>query len=263
MKHSFLRLFPPALLQIVKKRYYTGKLRTAGCGEPEMDVIRRLVLPGDTVIDIGANYGVYSLFLSGLVGAQGRVHAIEAVPWTCDILEYAARKLGRENIEVVRCAASDRDGSVAVEVPRDETGGENYYRAQVRSSDTGPGSGKNRRFRVSARTLDSLFPAYGGRLGFIKCDTEGHELNCIRGGLDLIRRSKPALMIELGYDPLKVPCEQELLELLRREGYGVYKLHGGLLEKDYYGRKEGINYFFLQPQQALMAGAIEQPTSVV
>ena len=43
-------------------------------------IMERLVKPGDTVIELGANYGMIAITLSQLVGNTGRVHAIEASP---------------------------------------------------------------------------------------------------------------------------------------------------------------------------------------
>lgn len=249
-KELSLHFLPRGFLQLVKKRYYVRKLRRSAFDEErEMAVIRRLVMPGDSVIDIGANYGMYTMFFSSLVGDRGKVYAFEPVPATCDILEYERLKLGKRNIEIMRNAVSDENGDVVVEVPRYETGGENYYRARI---NPGMAAG-NRVFRVPSKTLDSLFFSYPGRLTFIKCDTEGHELKCIMGAMRMIRKFRPALMIELGYDPRKVPFERQILGLLAGEGYGVYKLKQGRLTRDYLERGEDINYFFLQEKHAAAA----------
>src|SRR5262245_21133225 len=45
--------------------------------EKEMDFLRHWLKPGMTVIDLGANVGVYSLPMAKLVGATGQVFAYE------------------------------------------------------------------------------------------------------------------------------------------------------------------------------------------
>jgi FkbM family methyltransferase len=209
--------------------------------EREMGIVRRLVAPGDRVVDIGANYGLYTLLLSRLAGSKGKVYSIEPVPWTCDILEFGARRLGLSNVEVIRSAIGAADGSGVMEVPRYEWGGENFYRATLRRVE----AGGLRRFSVSLRSLDSLFTTRPGRITFIKCDAEGAELDCVRGGIGLIRSSRPALMIELTDDPgIAGSPAHRLIGLLRDEGYGVYALRGETLKKDSFGG-DSINYFFL------------------
>jgi hypothetical protein len=59
-----------------------------GMWEPNLTaVIRNRLQPGDGFIDIGANIGYYSVLASGLIGPQGRVIAIEAIPQTLSVLE--------------------------------------------------------------------------------------------------------------------------------------------------------------------------------
>jgi len=48
--------------------------------ELDFKVVKTLVAPGDSVVDIGANIGVYTKYLSDLLGNQGRVYSIEPVP---------------------------------------------------------------------------------------------------------------------------------------------------------------------------------------
>src|SRR5690242_1152800 len=52
--------------------------RHYGVCEPElMDVMTRVIKPGDTVVDGGANIGYFSLLMAKLVGEAGRVYAFE------------------------------------------------------------------------------------------------------------------------------------------------------------------------------------------
>ena len=50
--------------------------------EADIEPIKKLVEPGDFVVDLGANIGWYSNVLSGLVGDQGKVFSIEPIPDT-------------------------------------------------------------------------------------------------------------------------------------------------------------------------------------
>src|SRR5215470_15490642 len=54
--------------------------------EDEIKFLRRLLKPGDKVIDIGANYGVYTLSMARTVGPEGRVWAFEPASGTASLL---------------------------------------------------------------------------------------------------------------------------------------------------------------------------------
>ena len=58
-------------------------IRTGGWSEPELSLIPHVVKPGDNVIDIGANYGLYAYHLGRSVGPTGKVYAFEPIPYTC------------------------------------------------------------------------------------------------------------------------------------------------------------------------------------
>jgi hypothetical protein len=54
--------------------------------EAEVALMRQFVRPGDTVIDVGANIGDLTLPLAQMVGAGGRVYAVESHADTYNVL---------------------------------------------------------------------------------------------------------------------------------------------------------------------------------
>src|SRR5215472_429807 len=77
--------------------------QTQGICEPEVVcAMQRIVRPGDTVIDGGANIGFFSIYLSMLVGPKGKVFAIEPGQNNLWKLEENIRLNKLKNIEVVR-----------------------------------------------------------------------------------------------------------------------------------------------------------------
>ena len=54
--------------------------------EDEVKFLRQLIKPGLRVIDVGANYGVYTLSMAKLVGPAGRVWAFEPASTTAGLL---------------------------------------------------------------------------------------------------------------------------------------------------------------------------------
>ena len=190
---------PERILQIIKKVYYGNLLRFfTEEDEVSFKVIKHLVGYGDCVIDVGANIGVYTKYLSELVGIPGHVYSVEPIPLTFEILRSNVMKLGLKNVKLINYAISDINESVTMEIPLYESGGENFYRAKIVEGNT---NSLLRRVRVESKTIDYLFSKLAYNISFIKCDVERHELNCIKGAMKVIEKSKPAWLIEISGDP--------------------------------------------------------------
>lgn len=246
LKRLALSILPERILQVIKKIRYARTLRSLS-ERDEMDfrVIRHLVNPGDYVVDIGANIGVYTKYLSELVGIDGCVYSIEPIPLTFDILLSNVKKLGLKNIEAINCAISDSNGSVIMEVPLYESGGENFYQAKIVCENT---DNSLRRVRVKSKTIDSLFSELPQDISFIKCDVEGHEFRCTKGAIDIIKNSRPAWLIEISGDPDDLKSTAyETFKLLNKEDYEAFWFDGSSLNRRRMGDKS-VNYFFLAPE---------------
>lgn len=175
--------------QALKRRYYAGQIRRSSfrAPEPEFDRLPAMVSPGDWVIDVGANVGHYTLRLATLVGASGRVLALEPVPETFALLVANAALAPHENITLLNAAASARTEIAGVTIPKyAETGLDNFYLAQLSQADS--------RLQVLCVSIDSLDLPH--RIGLAKIDTEGHELAVLKGMKEILRRDHPRLIVE-------------------------------------------------------------------
>jgi len=56
-------------------------------------IMQWIIKEGDVVIDIGANVGVYTIFLSKLVGKTGKVYAFEPDPRSISILKHKTKRI--------------------------------------------------------------------------------------------------------------------------------------------------------------------------
>src|SRR5579872_223267 len=70
--------------------------------EDEIKFLRRLIRPGQKVIDIGANCGVYALTLARLVGPTGRVWAFEPASGTANLLASGIAANNFTHLELIR-----------------------------------------------------------------------------------------------------------------------------------------------------------------
>jgi FkbM family methyltransferase len=206
-------------------------------------MMNRLINNGDLVLDIGANIGGYTKYLSELVGTEGRVFSIEPVPITYEILSSNVKKLKLKNVELMNCAISDRNARVELDIPKYASGLENYYQARIVEN---PEVTRHTRVSVDSKRLDTIFSHLRGKVSFIKCDVEGHELKVIKGAADLIRNSEPALYFEISSNPDDPHSPAfEAFRLLKREGYEAYQYDGQCLKRRTSGDYR-VNYFFLK-----------------
>jgi FkbM family methyltransferase len=163
-----------------------------GRRERELDALATLVAAGDHAVDVGANVGIYTKALSGLVGAGGRVHSFEPVADNYAILRAVVRVGHLANVEVFRLALGARPATREIVVP-DGAGFGGYYRAHL-ADDGEPG----RRELVDVQTLDALSEAGAlGRVDLVKCDVEGAELDVLTGGTALFAAQRPACLVEV------------------------------------------------------------------
>ena len=88
-----------------------------GMWEPaETALIRSQLKPGDTFIDVGANFGYYTVLASKLVGPTGRVIAFEPDPRSFQLLERNVARNGCTNVVLEQKALADKPGTLTLHV---------------------------------------------------------------------------------------------------------------------------------------------------
>ncbi len=180
-------------------------IRNGKWTEPELDLIRYAVAPGDVVIDIGANFGLWTYHLSRRVGPAGRVLAFEPIPFTYQCLRMVRTVLGFRNAELHPVGCGERKDRVTFRAPLQESGGiaAGLVHLGTRRDDDGrPGSEQQVRWSYTTEisadivALDEFLPALE-RLSFVKIDIEGAELSALRGAEDIIDRHRPSVVCEI------------------------------------------------------------------
>lgn len=188
---------------------------------------RRLLKPGDTVLDIGANIGAHTLHLARCVSPSGKVIAFEPTA-------YAYNKL-RQNIALNPALA----GLIQAEQIMLVTSDTKQVKPQLYSSwqihDTAAGTHPKHGGRLMDTTgahnltLDSYIAEHNiGAISLIKMDVDGHECQVLRGARNILQRDKPILLMELmpyGLDEAGASLD-ELLKILLEHGYSLYDLDG-------------------------------------
>jgi len=187
-------------------------------GDPALRVVRRFVRKGDTVVDIGANWGFFTANFARLVGPAGQVHAIEPDPSHRGSLEAMRARHG--NVTLYATGLSDHDGEGILHVPVMD--GRPVGALASLTVPAGRVGIAHQQVRVPLTRLDSLLPR-GLRVAFVKCDVEGHELAVLRGAGALLRRDHPVILVEIEQRHQKEDI-RDTFEYLVRLGYAGYAL---------------------------------------
>ncbi len=177
-------------------------------------VVDQTVTRGAVAVDIGAAYGVYTHRLAKLVGPDGEVHAFEPNPSHWPGLAAAARKA---NVTLHTAALSDESGRRSLHVPVNDSGEPSLEMGSLEARATA-----GEKLNVELDTLDNALGALS-RLDFIKCDVEGHEHAVLEGGLDVLTRHRPTLVIEIEQRHRARPMT-ETFSLLSDLGYAGWAL---------------------------------------
>jgi FkbM family methyltransferase len=209
---STTRLRDGSLARVKVDDYVGRALYFAGEYDPKITwVLQRVLFPGDCVLDVGANMGVYALAAARIVGPDGSVHAFEPQPDLAELLRESARLNNYTQLTVHACALSDRDGESRLFLHTHNTG------AATLEQSHSAGHGVSVPIRHSGNYLDSLRLQ---RPRLIKIDVEGHEPVIVAAALDFLRRQPPQIVVFESRNSGSVPFpERPLVQLLASLGY--------------------------------------------
>jgi FkbM family methyltransferase len=171
-------------------RYLTGD------AEPEVqEALAELVKPGQTVYDVGANIGFFTILCSRLVGPEGRVYAFEPIPQNLATLRHNVALNGLTNVTIVEKALSSSTGTAQMFVSPWSAFHSLDVEGATKQENHGPAAGE---VTVQTITLDEFLQGEGVcPPDLVKIDVEGAELIVVRGMSETLRTVKPLLLCEL------------------------------------------------------------------
>ena len=227
-------------VQIFPRNEISRCMIVEGCYEPnEFFLLSRLLRAGTTFIDLGANIGLYSLFASILVGEKGKVFAFEPSTREFARIKEHVRMNALKNVELSCMAMSNIVGKAQLCVSEIGKEGHNSLDPtrfqQIKAL---------KKESVNTSTLDTFFLTLPlSKKIAIKIDTEGSELNILKGGTKFLRKYKPLLIVEINSGKSK---NNYLLSMLKKSGYQIYRFDRktGLPKKN-------ISPFFLQSENII------------
>jgi len=260
---GYITLDTGDFLYVPKTIDYTGHQRLI---EPfrEEPIISKFCKPGMIVFDVGANIGEWTLTMANGVGAQGRVYSFEPTPFLFDALNKTVVANQFNQVIVSPYALSDKSKTMDFYIQYDEN---ELLDARLSRLDS-PADFKEwitdgkkaKKIQVKTITLDEFAVKEKlERLDFIKIDAEGYESAIVEGGLTVLKKFRPNLILECGgvYD-----SEEKRKRMVTRLRELDYSLVGqpvlsGIVEVTW---EQFINLSFpMNPERAVNLLFVQRP----
>ncbi len=155
-------------------------------------LLARIIKPGAVCLDIGANFGYFSILMSELCGSAGKTISVEPNPSICSFLK-ATRFLNGGKFEIIESALADKRGEAVLTVTDRELGG-----GTIKPNDAAPNRSQ---VRVPTISVDELVEEKGlPRVDVIKMDVEGVE-PLVFSGMKRTINNNPDIHILVEYSP--------------------------------------------------------------
>lgn len=178
-------------------------------------LIDELVTPGDTVVDVGANRGLFTFFCAHRVGVGGKVICFEPNPLCVRSIERELQENAVENVNLHSFGLGDRDAKLSLSVPPINSGEATFGPSRYDNAENVEAA-----VRVGDSVLADELPT------LIKLDIEGYEFHALVGLEGTIKRARPVVITELNADFLQScgSSPAELKALMERFGYRGFVL---------------------------------------
>lgn len=181
----------------------------------KINVIRSVLKPGMTFIDIGANKGDFSLIAAKVMHGQGTVIAFEPEPTNCMWIKKSIELNGYSNIALFEVALGETNGCANLYLS-DKSGWHSLV-PSLPARNIGV-------IEVNKKTLDSVVEENNYQnISMIKIDVEGFELMVLKGAVKTLINNKDIILLidihpHLGVDP------KEVCEFLKALGFSIYEM---------------------------------------
>jgi len=206
------------LLLHADDKVMTPIIASRGGWEPEESAfLRRVLGPGMTFLDVGANVGYFSLMAAQIVGADGLVVAVEPEPRNLALLRANLWRGGADRTRVLPIAAHDRRDLLELRFNADNRGDHRVGAA----TDAGG-------LLVPAARLDDVLGDL--HVDVAKIDTQGSEGEVVAGMAGLLARN-PAMVVLCEFWPEGL-AERDEDPRSVLDGYARAGLRFGLLRDD-------------------------------
>lgn len=207
----YLQLVSKIYILLVKNNFLKEKY-------PELFFLKEIIKPGFVCVDIGANLGYYSIFISKLIGNNGKLFAVEPISlfqtiWKKNMLN------SNKNYELLPFALGEKNHIVQMGIPvRD-----GIIRHGLTKITSSASEDYSLLFDVEMKVPDELFS--NTHIDFIKCDVEGYESLVFENFKCSISKYKPIVQSELSGEENRT----KVINIFRELEYDIFVLRNNKL----------------------------------
>ena len=159
--------------------------------EATTKIFKQSINEGDTILDLGANIGYYSLLASQLIGKTGKVFAFEPEPRNFKILQKNIDLNNYNNIHAFQKAVSDENTSLTLYISEKDSGAHTIRPTKVERE-------FENEVKVEVVRLDDFLKDKTEKIDIVKMDIEGYEVEVLRGGMSTWEKvEKCKILIEV------------------------------------------------------------------
>lgn len=180
----------------------------------------------DFVVDYGANWEMHTEPLSRLVGRNGRVWAIEALPHRASALGAHLIGNGFMNVTVVSKAIGARSGRARFSWVE---GDDAYSGLKERNGIPEHAAGSVKLIPVDVTTLDQELSGRAKPIRFVKMDLEGGEYHSLLGARRILNQDRPMIIFENGRESMAKTYgyrRSDWFRMFHQARYRVFDLFG-------------------------------------
>ena len=181
------------------------------------DFLKTQINEGDTIIDLGANIGYWTLFFAQLVGKSGKVFAFEPEPTLFEILKKNVEVNEFKNITLIQKAVSNISKK-----------GKLFLSSNPNDHRIFDATGTRNSINIDTISLDEYFSSNDLQIDFIKSNIQGADFSAIEGSKNILEKSKnvkimaefsPFMLVEFNKNP------EDFLDLLLDDDFFLYDLN--------------------------------------
>ena len=145
----------------------------------EFQLIKALVQPGMTFVDVGANIGIHSVIASRLIGEKGYVYSFEPEPTNFALLKANLLRNGCTNVTAVNVAVGDKRSKLKLYIESGSIGTHSLLPKNTTAKNA---------IEVNVIPLDEYFK--GKTVDILKVDVEGFESQVLDGAKEVLRQAQ-------------------------------------------------------------------------
>ncbi len=220
----------------LKFSYYFGKIlksktkkefikKFSDFYEPEMELIPKIMPRNpEFIIDIGANYGPHSIFLSKLY-PNSKILAFEPSSRTFNIFNKLVKNFDLKNIYPIKKGLGIKEETREIYMPMQYTILAYVLDKNAKGKDNGSTE------KIDITTLDKFVKRNKiSKIDFIQCDVEGFELNVFKGAKDTLKKHKPVVFVEIEERHTKKYNikPNDVMKLFKKLGYNCYSVKNNI-----------------------------------